>query len=365
MSWDFIMNWTKSPNQDFSKDRRGWPKGKGRKYNSVDQKRIKKIYEEIKSESQEFFCNASMILQRYCQQYPGAKNISLRFIGTIMNELGLREKRTKKGGNKGAARYLHYPEYSINNLGEKLLEIDFIGKKFIKGRTEPVNFIAFSYKKPQKLKHFKRISGETGDEVIKCCQYFFNRFGKTDVAKIDNDFAFAGSSGKAKRTVSKVPIYFLKKQIIPVFTAPRKPWNQASIEGSNSVFSKKFWKKFEFKNLEEIDEKLKWFNNAYLRFTGYQTPQEKTIRKKNFIPRIYFIRKVYENQQNKTGYIELVNDKVKVKKDYINLFVFAEWNLKEEKLYVYFENEQKLKLIKKISFSMNQRTKEKVSGFIL
>ncbi|MDI6784031.1 MAG: hypothetical protein QME64_08070, partial [bacterium] len=174
-----------------------------------------------------------------------------------------------------------------------------------------------------------------------------------------------GSSGKTKRTISKVPLYFLKEQIIPIFTAPRRPWNQASIAGANSVFARKFWKKFDFQSLEEIDEKLEWFNDAYLRFTDYQIPQERTTRKKNFIPRIYFIRKVYEDQQNKSGYIELVNVNVTIKKDYINLFVLIEWNLKEEQLYIYFENEQKLKLIKKISFPMNLKTKEKVSHFIL
>jgi len=44
---------------------------------------------------------------------------------------------------------------------------------------------------------------------------------------------------------------------------------------------------------------------------------------------------------------------------YINYFVLAEWNLREEKLSMYFEKEQKQKLIKSVSFLVNQKSKEK------
>jgi hypothetical protein len=47
-------------------------------------------------------------------------------------------------------------------------------------------------------------------------------------------------------------------------------------------------------------------------------------------------------------------------KSYINYFVLAEWNLKEEQLYIYFEKEQRPKMIKKLSFKINPRSKEKL-----
>lgn len=124
-------------------------------------------------------------------------------------------------------------------------------------------------------------------------------------------------------------------------------------------FSRKFWERFDFKSLQEIDEKLELFNLSSQRFSNHQPLKEKRKQKINFIPKIYFIRKVYEDQQTGRGYIELVHDKVSIQKSYINYFVLAEWNLKEEKLYVYFENDQKLKRIKKIKFKINQKSKEK------
>lgn len=355
--------WTQSHNQDFTKDMRGWPKGKLRKYTKADKTRIEKIRKElIKDSFNDFYCGATVILQEYRKRYPNLRPPTLRFIGRVLAKSGLAEQQ-KRHKNKGAARYLHYPEYSIYHLWDRVLEIDFIGHKFITGRTEPINFIGFSFKKELKLRHFKRISGETGDNVIKKSKEFFKRFEKPNAIKMDNDFAMAGSS-PWPRTISKVALDYLKEQIIPIYSVPRRPFSQASIEGNNSVFSRKFWNRFDFKDVQEIDEKLELFNLASQRYAQYDPPKEKQKKKVKFIPKIYFIRKVYEDEQTGRGYIQLVNDKALICKSYINYFVLAEWNLKEEQLYIYFENEQKLKRIKKIKFKINQKSKEKIPDFI-
>lgn len=358
-----MITWTKSPNQDFSKDMRGWPKGKPRKYTKTDRTRIEKIRSELtQKSSNNFYCGATVILQEYRKRYPNLRLPTLRFIGRILAKSGLAEQQ-KKHKNKGAARYLHYPEYSVYHLGKRVLEVDFVGHKFIKGRTEPVNFIGLSFKKPPKLRHFKRISGETADNVIRESKRFFRKFEKPDAVKIDNGFGMAGSS-PWPRTISKVALFYLKEQIIPIYAVPRRPFSQASIEGNNSVFSKKFWKRFDFENVQEIDEKLELFNLASQRYAQYELPKKRPEKKTKFIPKIYFIRKVFEDEQTGKGYIELVNDKVFLHKSYINFFVLSEWKLKNEELYIYFENEQNLKRIKKIKFKINQRSKEKLSHFI-
>lgn len=351
------MRWTKSPNQDFTKDMRGWPKGKRRRHTKIELKRIKEIHQELVKDPRTFFAGVSAILQRWLERYPQIKPPHPKFIGRVLKEAGLSEK-IQKGRNRGASRYLHYPEDSINQLGESLLEIDFIGKKFIKGRTEPLNFIGFSLRFPRKLKHFRRISGETGDNVIKESESFFEKFEKPEVVKIDNSFAIAGG-GSQKRTLTKAIIFYLKKQVLPVFAPPRQPWSQASIEGSNSVFSRKFWNRIEFQNLEHVDERLEAFNKNYQWYLGYKPPENKS-RKKNFIPKVYFIRKVYENPEIGKGYVDITNEKISIPKSYINFFTLSEWNLKEEILYIYFENERKLNLIKKLSFKLHLKSKEKL-----
>jgi len=260
---------------------------------------------------------------------------------------------------KGISRYLHYPETLINGIGKSLVEIDFIGKKFITGRTAPVNFIAFSLRFPRRLKHFQRIESETAHEAIKHCQMFFKRFEKPHVVKLDNGFAFAGS-GPWPGVLNSLVLFLLKEKVTPVFTAPRKPWNQASVEGSNSIFSRKFWNRFEFKSLLDIDHKLIHFNDAYERYTEYRRPQKPERRPKAFTPTVYFIRKVYEGPVTLRGYIDILKEHIPLPKAYINMFVLAEWNLKLEQLKVHYENNCMDAVIKTVPFTLNPTVKNKV-----
>lgn len=356
------MAWTKSPNQNFYIDGRGWPKNKLRRYTPLDESRVIEIFNHLNSQGVAYFSGATAILQEYLKLFPQEQALSLRFIGRTLTKYGL--SRKPKTRNKGASRYLHYPEYTITHLGESLLEIDFIGKKFISGRSEPVNFIAFSLRIPRKLKYLQRVEAETADEVIKHCCIFFERFEKPEVVKIDNGFAFAGS-GPHPRTISKVIIFLLKEKIIPVFTAPRKPWNQASVEGANSIFSRKFWLRFQFHSLSEIDTKLEEFNRAYQQYLQYTKPGSIQACEKNqqgdFRPVIYFIRKVYENDQTSQAFIEVTKEKISLPQSFINMFVLARWNLVKKQLSVYFENDQKLETLKQMSFKINPKSKRKLS----
>lgn len=351
------MKWTSSPDQDLSADRRGWKKGKSRSYSPRDEERILKIHRELDADPLEHFSGASAILQRYQKLYPHAKTVSLRFIGRTLAKHGLSFK--PKVRRKGVSRYLHYPEETINSLGKSLLEIDFIGKKFITGRTQPVNFIAFSLRFPRKLKYFQRVESETADEVIKHCQLFFRRFEKPQLVKLDNGFAFAGA-GPWPRVLGTVVLFLLKEKIIPVFTAPRKPWNQASVEGANSIFSRKFWHRFQFHSLKEIDERLVHFNNSYERYTGYQRPKRLEPRPKRFIQKVYFIRKVYERSDTNRGYIDILKEQILLPKAYINMFLLSEWNLKLDQLTLYFQKNKKATSIKRLPFVLNPVVKEKV-----
>lgn len=363
-SKNFVMAWTKSPNQDFTKDNRGWQKGKRRKWSKADEKRIKTIYKELESNPLQFYSGATAIDLKWRKSHPLLSPPPLRTIGRILAELGLSSKR-RKDRHKGASRYLCYPEYTIYALfGGRVLEADFIGKKYLTGRTKPLNFISFSFKKEPKLRHFKRIEGQTAKNFIEQIELFFKKFEKPDFVKVDNCLATIGSAS-GKRNLSQAMKFLLKSQVIPIFAVPRKPFSQASIEGNNSVFSRKFWNRIQFKSLSEVDEKLEWFNASSEQYLQYQKPKKKSRRKKDFIPKIYFIRQVKEDQERiNKPFIDILNEKVFLPKSYINYFVLAEWNLKKEELCIYFEKEQKQKLIKKLLFKINQKSKRECPHFI-
>ncbi|MBU4580405.1 hypothetical protein KKB43_05315 [Patescibacteria group bacterium] len=361
VSRNFVIKWTKSLYQDFDEDNRGWQKGKRRKWTKETEEKIKKIYHNLEKDPSQFYLGATAIEQEWRKKYSEAPP-PLRTIGQILSDANL-SKKIRRDRHQGAAKYLCYPEHTIFNLiAERVLELDFIGKKFIAGRAEPLNFISFSFKKEPKLRYFKRITGETGDEIIGYSKLFFEKFEKPDAAKMDNGFAMAGSPSYP-RVISKVPLWHLSQEIIPIYAVPRKPFSQASIEGNNSVFARNFWKKIEFKSLKEVDKKLEWFNKSSERYLDYRKPKKNKSDKK-FIPKIYFTRQVMEDQETKKGFIEVAREKILLPKSYINYFVLAEWKLKPETLHIYFEKEQKsklvVKLIKKLSFKINPKSKEKL-----
>ncbi len=296
-------------------------------------------------------------------EYEGSKNVNINsinisFIISTLKDLGLSKPHKKRV--KGCSEYQHYPKILINQIGSLILEIDFI-QRFIKGRTKPVHFIGFSCKK-LKLRQYKRISGQTNINARQELEWFFNSFFIPNTTKMDNDLAFIGSSS-AKRTISKTIKYLFDKKIIPIFTNPRSPWNNGSVEGSNSVFARNFWNKFEFSSVQDIDRRLKLFNQSSLEYSDYgQNEFEKENKKdKEFTPQIYFIRKAHENQQKKgKGIINILNEKIELPGEYINLYTLSKWNLKDEMLYIYFEKEQKEILIKKSKFQINKNSQIKI-----
>lgn len=259
---------------------------------------------------------------------------------------------------KGCSEYQHYPKILISQTGELILEVDFL-QRFIKGQTKPVHFIGFSCKK-LKFRQYKRISGQTSINARKELGWFFDNFFVPDAAKMDNDLAFIGSSS-AKRAISKTVKFLFDKKIIPIFTNPRSPWNNGSVEGSNAVFARNFWNKIEFNSVEDIDRRLKLFNQSSLEYSDYEQNELQNKKDEEFVPQIYFIRKVNENQQkNGEGEISILNEKIKLSGEYINLYTLSEWNLKIEMLYIYFEKEQEKILIKKLKFQINKNSQIKL-----
>ena len=277
------------------------------------------------------------------------ENINLSFIISSLKELGISKPHQKR--KKGISKYQHYPKQLISEIGLLILEIDFV-QRFIKGQTKPVHFMAFSCKRFN-LKQYRRISAQTNENAKKEIIWFCKEFFIPDAVKMDNGLAFIGSNS-AKRTISKTVKFLFRKKIIPVFTNPRSPWNNGSVEGSNSVFSRNFWNKFIFESIEDLDAKLELFNQSSLWYSDYNKNKIQKKENKEFILQIYFIRKVYENQENEKGEINILNEKINLPNEYINLYTLSKWNLKTETLFIYFEKEQKKILIKKIKFEVNK-----------
>ena len=361
VSRPFVIRWSQSVDQDVTIDDRGWPKGRRRRWSEQTERRIASLHKELKHGSEAFYWGPTAIAQKWLRHYPAEPPPPLRTIGQILKDLGLSEPHGRKV-RKGASRYLCYPEHTIyETLGQRVMESDFIGKKYITGTQQPIHFVAFSFKKPPKLRHFQRIEAQSADCFIEQCERFFVTFEKPDCIKVDNAAATIGS-GSGKRTISRTVQFLLANQVIPIFAVPRKPFSQASIEGNNSVFARKFWNRRTFSSLEEIDTTLVAFNKASRNYTGYQPPVAKANSKQTFVPKVYFLRQVRQTPEGTDGFIDVLNESVCLPKSYINYFVLAEWNLSTEMLSVYLENDKQLVEIENYLFPINPRSKKNLKG---
>ncbi len=63
VSRPFVIEWTKSSSQNFSEDNRGWKKGKRRKWDKNIERKIKKIYHDLKNNPSQFYLGATAIEQ--------------------------------------------------------------------------------------------------------------------------------------------------------------------------------------------------------------------------------------------------------------------------------------------------------------
>jgi hypothetical protein len=245
----------------------------------------------------------------------------------------------------------------FNRVGKRVLEMDFIGKKFITARTAPVNFIAFSFKYAPRMRYFERVEAESGAVIIADLEKFFEQYEKPDAVKMDNGLAMAGS-GPWPGIISQAALWLLQQQIIPIYAVPRKPFTQASIEGNNSVFSRKFWNRFHFTSLRQIDKKLREFNAASERYLEYKRP-DNAQRKKRFHPQVYYLRQARELNK-KQSCVDVANMVIRLPLRYCNYFLLVKWNLRNEKATVYIEKEERLCKVKEVKLPLNAKTKNKL-----
>jgi len=72
MSKHTVIRWTQSPNQNFTGDNRGWPKGKRRKWSATAEARIRVIHRYLLEDPEEFS------MERQQSFINGASNTPMR-----------------------------------------------------------------------------------------------------------------------------------------------------------------------------------------------------------------------------------------------------------------------------------------------
>ncbi|ODS36009.1 MAG: hypothetical protein A7316_10450 [Candidatus Altiarchaeales archaeon WOR_SM1_86-2] len=364
-----VCKWINMSDEELEKDNRGWKKGKPRKYTEEQKKDIKRIRRQLEKEG-DFFVGAPVVLDNYNKQHNADPISSIRFVDRTLQEAGL--TKTPQTKRRGVSKYMNYPKRTLNNLGKCVMSADFIGPKYLKGGDE-VSFLSCKYIRPNKKGIVRRVNGQTTDEAVRVLKEIWQTEPVPDVLQVDNDSAF-GLVPLHEKTIGRFTLFLLNLGVKPLYIAPLSPWNNGSIEGHNSMFSKKFWNKIRFTDEDEIDVKIEDFNVAYRKYTDLinSNPQlenpkfmkdfegvnleNKEVRKfKEHEIRFLRIarRKGEKGGKDEYGFIDVLKHEIDLPVKLINLFVYCVLDLKKKKLLCYTEKDgEGLKAVKKMDFKL-------------
>jgi len=354
--------------EELEKDNRGWKKGNPRKYTKEQKKEIKKIRQQLEKEGS-FFIGSLVVQGNYNKLH--TNNVSKSFVDRTLKEYKLVKTPRKK--RKGVSKYMKYPQHTLNKMGKCMMSVDFIGPKYLKGSDDRINFLSCKYIRPRKEGIIKRVEGQTTDEAIRVLTEVWNDNPIPDVLRIDNDSAFGANLSREKQ-IGSFTLFLLNLGVKPLYVAQRSPWNNGSVEGHNSVFSKKFWNKLRFTDEKEVDVKIKSFNLEYEKYTNlvnnnpplenpefmddFKSADIKNKHVKKFKEHeICFLRitrrKGERGDKKEYGFIDVLKHEIKLSVDLINLFVYCVIDLKKKKLFCYTETKDgNLEEIKNINFKL-------------
>src|SRR3989338_5032909 len=364
-----VVKWINFDDKEALNDNRGWKRGRLRKYASEAKEEIKKIRIELEPEESSFV-GAKVV--KYNYEKMNKLKVSKSFVDRTLKEAGMVISPQKK--RPGLSKYMKYPQRTLTKMGRRMMSIDFIGPKYLHGSGEGVSFLSCKYIRPDKHGIVKRVSGQTTEQTIKILKEIWKNNPIPDVIKLDNDSAF-GTNLSHDKCIGKLALFFLNLGVTPLYIAPRSPWNNGENEGFNSVFSKKFWNRLQFTDEDEVDIKIKDFNIAYEKYSNLISNNPETNSNAKYIDDytninlenkhvnkfkthiIYFLRIVRrknEKGSNKEyGFIEILNQEIKMPKKLINLFVFCTLDLKSKRLIISSElDDGSLKEIKSIKFNI-------------
>jgi hypothetical protein len=303
----------------------------------------------------------------YGRYYPNEAIPTLWYITQTVRKAKL-QTREPKQRRSGGSEYLLYPIHSIRQIKGIHQSADFIGKKYILGRSEPINIFSTSYYSPFKLYQIKRIEAEKAIYAIEQLHKLWRRFPKPHVLRLDNGLQFRGTAS-GKRALGTFLIFLLNLNIVPLFGSPSKPWTNPHVEGHNRVFNEKVWRKNNFTSLEHIDQENERFNNESIELFRFKYARnifdnmDRLLESNQLVnadalqtrkgKKLYFIRFVESTETHSDAYVTIMNEVVYLPEKYTHQFIFGEWNLETEILSIYSEYNKSRTLIQQTPFKLN------------
>jgi hypothetical protein len=335
-------------------DDRGWTKGDRRTHTDEEVARVVTL-KQHRITTRSYLQGAEHIQMDYALAYPVDTLPSLWFIGDVFRQHGLQTKRpTPRGKKQGIVERLRFPITSIINLGVIQQAADFVGKRWIAGRTEPITIFSTCYY--QWLKQFKiwRTTAETSECAIACLSEFWRTDPIPNVCRIDNGMQFRGT-GRGIAGIGRFLKFLLNVNVTPLFSSPYQSYTNPHIEGNNRTVGG-LWSANHFTGTDMLDREIERFNadhaayvrwkfkgrlaDASLRHLTEDDPIETDVLRSTQGKKVVFIRFVerWKERGDLIG-IVLLNRFVIIPDAYVGQYVLASVNLETAMLTVTEEHD--------------------------
>jgi hypothetical protein len=335
-------------------DDRGWARGKRRTHTDEEVTRIVTL-KQHRITTRSYLQGAEHIQMDYAIAHPTDALPSLWFIGDVFRQHGLQTKRpTPKRKRQGIVERLKYPIKTIIGLGTIQQAADFVGKRWIAGRSEPITIFSTCYY--QWLKQFRiwRTGAETSEHAIRCLSEFWCDHPLANVLRIDNGMQFRGT-GRGIVGISRFLKFLLNLNVTPLFSSPYQSYTNPHIEGNNRTVGD-LWSANHFTGTDMLDGEIGRFNaeheayvrwkfrdrlmDASLRYIGRNEQIETEVLRSTQGKKVAFIRFVerWKERGDRIG-IVLLNRFVCVPDPFLGQYVLASINLETATLSVIEEHD--------------------------
>jgi hypothetical protein len=326
-----IIKWL---SQNSYSNKRGWRKNRARKY---DDEIVSQRICEIKQQRIErnYFVGNEYVQMDYANYYPNEAIPTLWYIQQTVRKANLQTRKPKQRRN-GGSEYLLYPVQSIRLLKGIHQSADFIGKKYITGKPEAINFFSTSYYWPFKLYQIMRIQAEKAVYAIEQLRSLWMRFPVPHVLRLDNALQFRGTAS-GKRALGTFLIFLLNLNVTPLLE---------QIDRENDNFNNESIELFRFKYAHYMFENI---SRLLTKKAIIKTDSLRTRKRK----KLYFIRFVESFETHGDAHVTIMNETIYLPEQYTHQFIFGEWNIETETLAIYSEYKKSITLIQRIPFKLN------------
>lgn len=334
---------------------RGWQKGGYRTHTEAEADRIVKL-KKSRIEKKKYFLGSPHIRMDYAKGFPKETLPSLWFFDKVVRDAGLQTHEPKKRTRgQDRVKRLRFPIKSIVTLGRIHQSSDFIGKKFIRGRTVPISIFSTSYYQWFQLYEIWRTEAESAVCAIAKLSLLWQTTPIPNVMRMDNGMTFRGTGAGVAR-VGTFLKFLLNIGVTPLFSSPYQSYTNPHIEGHNRTFTEKLWGQHTFRTLDEIDVECERFNAESREYYEYAFRERLAQKSLRFLSparpiitdtlqgtrgkKVCFIRFVecWLERDRQSGII-LLNKFVQLPEAYLNQYVFVTINLETSMLIIASEHE--------------------------